>query len=49
MPGACWGSTFRLPSGASLVVEAEETKGLGSGLGVTFAAWELAEVSPGGT
>lgn len=42
VPGACWGSTFCLPSGASLVAEAEETKELGSGLGVAFAAWELA-------
>lgn len=46
---ACWGSTARLPSRASLVAGAEETEGLASGLGVAFAAWELAAVSPEGT
>lgn len=46
---ACWGSTARLPSGASLVAGSEETEEVRSGLGAAFAAWELDGVSPGVT
>lgn len=49
MPDVCWGSTSCLPSGASLVAGTEETDGLGAGLGIAFAAWELTGVSPGVT
>lgn len=49
VPDVCWGSTSCLPSGASLVAGAEETEGLGAGLGIAFAVWELDGVSPGVT
>lgn len=50
VPDVCWGSTSCLPSGTSLVAGAEEIEGLGAGLGIAFAAWELGGVvSPGVT